>query len=37
MTKIKLVDGTIINAETVELDGGVLKIATTEKTVEELH
>lgn len=36
MTKIKLVDGTIINAETVELDGGVLRIATTEKTVEEL-
>lgn len=36
MTKIKLVDGTIINAETVDLDGGVLKIDTKEKTVEEL-
>lgn len=36
MTKIKLVDGTIINAETVELVGGVLKIATKEKTVEKL-
>lgn len=37
MTKIKLVDGTTINAETVELDCGVLKIATTDHTVEELH
>ncbi len=36
MTKIKLVDGTIINAETVELVNGVLKITTTEKTVEGL-
>ncbi len=36
MTKIKLVNGTIINAETVELDGGILKISTKEKTVEEL-
>lgn len=36
MTKIKLVDGTIINAVLVELMHGALKITTTEKTVEEL-
>ena len=36
MTKIKLVDGTIINASSVELVNGVLKITTTEGTVEEL-
>lgn len=36
MTKIKLVDGTIINASTVELVGGVLKITTADHTVEEL-
>ena len=36
MTKIKLVNGTIINAETVEVVNGVLKISTTESTVEEL-
>ena len=36
MTKIKLVDGTIINAESVELDNGILKIATKESTVEKL-
>lgn len=36
MTKIKLVNGTIISAQTVELVEGVLKITTTEHTVEEL-
>ena len=36
MTKIKLVDGTIIDASSVELVSGTLKITTTEKTVEEL-
>lgn len=36
MTKVKLTDGTIINASTVEVVKGVLKISTTEKTVEEL-
>ena len=37
MTKIKLVNGTIINADNVELVSGVLNISTTEKTVEELR
>ena len=37
MTKIKLVDGTIVDAETVEIVNGVLRIATTERTVEELY
>lgn len=36
MTKIKLVNGTIINASSVELVNGVLKITTIELTVEEL-
>lgn len=36
MTKIKLVDGTIINADSVKLINGALKISTTECTVEEL-
>lgn len=36
MTKIKLIDGTIINAETVELVNGALEITTMESTVEEL-
>ena len=36
MTKIKLVNGTIISAQTVELVEGVLKMTTTEHTVEEL-
>lgn len=36
MTKIKLTDGTIINASTVEVVNGTLKITTAEKTVEEL-
>ena len=36
MTKVKLLNGTIISAQTVELVEGVLKITTTEHTVEEL-
>lgn len=36
MTKVKLLNGTIISAKTVELVEGVLKITTTEHTVEEL-
>lgn len=36
MTKIKLVNGTIINASNIEVVNGVLKITTTENTVEEL-
>ena len=36
MTKIKLTDGTIINASTVEVINGTLKITTAEHTVEEL-
>lgn len=36
MTIIKLVDGTTINASSVELTNGVLRITTTDKTVEEL-
>lgn len=36
MTKIKLVDNTIINAVDVEVVKGILKITTTEHTVEEL-
>lgn len=36
MTKVKLVNGTIINAEAVELVNGILKISTMESTVEEL-
>ena len=36
MTKIKLADGTIINADSIELVNGALKITTSEKTVEEL-
>lgn len=36
MTKIKLSDGTIINASNVEMVNGVLKITTTDLTVEEL-
>ena len=36
MTKIKLVDGTIINAETVEIVNGVLEISMKDHTVEEL-
>lgn len=36
MTKIKLVDGTVIDANSIELVNGALKITTVEKTVEEL-
>ena len=36
MTKVKLLNGTIISAQTVEIVEGVLKITTTEHTVEEL-
>ena len=36
MTKIKLLNGTIINAESVAVVAGVLTITTTESTVEEL-
>lgn len=36
MTKIKLVNGTVINADSVELTNGILRITTTELTVEEL-
>lgn len=36
MTKIKLVDGTIINAKSVDLNKGVLRISTEEHTVEDL-
>lgn len=36
MTKVKLANGTIINAEAVELVNGILKISTMESTVEEL-
>lgn len=36
MTKIKLVDGTIIKAHEVILEHGMLKITTDEHTVEEL-
>lgn len=36
MTKVKLSNGTIINASDVENVGGVLKITTTDLTVEEL-
>lgn len=36
MTKVKLVNGTVINAETVELIADIFKIATRELSVEEL-
>lgn len=36
MTKIKLVDETILSASSVDLIGGVLKITTSEHSVEEL-
>lgn len=36
MTKVKLTNGVIINALEVELEKGILKISTTENTVEEL-
>ena len=36
MTKIKLTNGTVINAESVDLTNGILRITTKEHTVEEL-
>lgn len=36
MMKIKLVDGTVINAENVDLVKGTLEISTKDHTVEEL-
>ena len=36
MTKIKLVNGVVINAEEVKIENGILKITTVENTVEEL-
>ena len=36
MTKIKLTNGIVINAKTVEIINGVLQITTIEHTVEEL-
>lgn len=36
MTKIKLTNGTVINADSVELNNGILRITTKEHTVEEL-
>ena len=36
MTKIKLVNGTILKASEVKIENSVLKISTTENTVEEL-
>lgn len=36
MTKIKLTNGTVINADSVDLINGILKITTKELTVEEL-
>ena len=36
MTKIKLTNGTVINADSDDLSNGVLRITTSELTVEEL-
>ena len=36
MTKIRLVNGTIINADAIDLTNGILRITTAELTVEEL-
>lgn len=36
MTKIKLTNGTVINADSIDLSNGVLRITTSEFTVEEL-
>lgn len=36
MTKVKLANGTVVNASDVVLAGGVLKITTTDSTVEKL-
>lgn len=36
MTKIKLTNGAVINADSVDLTNGILRITTKESTVEEL-
>ena len=36
MTKIKLTNGAVINADSVDLTNGILRITTSELTVEEL-
>ena len=36
MTKVKLANGVVINAEEVKIENGILKISTNENTVEEL-
>ena len=36
MTKVKLTNGVVINAEEVTIENGILKISTNENTVEEL-
>ena len=36
MTKIKLTNGAVINADSIDLTGGVLRITTSDLTVEEL-
>ena len=36
MTKVKLTNNTIINADSVDLNNGILRITTKEHTVEEL-
>lgn len=36
MTKIKLTNGAVINADSIDLSNGVLRITTSEHTVEEL-
>lgn len=36
MTKIRLTNGTVINADSVDLTNGILRITTAELTVEEL-
>ena len=36
MTKIKLTNGAVINADSIDLSNGVLRIITSELTVEEL-
>lgn len=36
MTKIKLTNGTVIDADSIDLSNGILRITTKELTVEEL-
>ena len=36
MTKIKLTNGAVVNADSVDLTNGILRITTKESTVEEL-